>query len=150
MQLQSPYEAKSSVSESGTVINSFVGCGSQVKGVVENSIIFHDVQIGKNVHIRGSVILPYNSVEDGAVIENTLVLEGKDRIIERNTRIGGFVDVHNKEYPYLLKKGFSIVGQSVHIPRNSHIGAACLVSSTGEKKLPAPFVMKDGTTYRAV
>ncbi|GEM_PF-1364716 len=150
MQLQSPYEAKSSVSESGAVINSFVGCGSRVKGMVENSIIFHDVQIGKNAQVRGSVILSYNSIEDGAVIENALVLEGKDRVIERNTRVGGFVDVHNKEYPDLLRKGFSIVGQGVNLPRNSRIGAGCLISAGGEKKLPAPFVMKDGTTYRAV
>lgn len=149
-QLQSPYTEKSSVSESGTMINSFVGCGSRVKGVVEDSIIFHDVHIGKNAHVRGSVILPFNSIEDGAVIENALLLEGRDRVIERNARVGGFNDVRNGEYPSLLQKGFSIIGHGVTLPRNSHIGAGCLVYGRGEKKLPSPFVMEDGTSYRAL
>jgi hypothetical protein len=149
LRLQSPYEAKSSVSESGAVINGFVGCGSRVKGVVENSVIFHNVQIGKNTRVSGSVILPYNTIEDNAVIENALVLEGKDRIIERNTRIGGFVDVHNRDFPHLLKKGLSVVGQGVSLPRDSRIGAGCLLPSDGEKKLPTPFIMKNGTTHRA-
>jgi hypothetical protein len=148
MKLQSPHDAKSSVTESGALMNSFVGCGCRVKGVVENSIIFHNVDIGKNTRIRGSVVLPYNTVEDGVVIENALILEGRDRVIERNSVIGGFMDVHNREYPELLRQGLSIVGQSVHIPRNTRIGAACLVASKGEKKLPASFVMHDGTSYR--
>ena len=150
MQLQSPYEAKSTVSESGSVINSFVGCGSRVKGDVEDSIIFHDVHIGKNAHVRRSVILPFNSIEDGAVIENALLLEGRDRVIERNARVGGFTDVRNGEYPRLLQKGFSIIGHGFTLPHNSHIGAGCLVYGRGEKKLPSHFVMEDGTSYRAL
>ena len=150
MQLKSPHEAKSSVSESGAVINSFLGCGCRVRGEVQDSILFHGVQVGKDARIHGSVILPYNIIEDGVIVENTLVLEGKDRVIERNTRIGGFLDVRNREYPELLKNGFSIVGQGANIPRESRIGAACLFSSTGEKKLPSPLVMKDASTFRAV
>ena len=148
LQLQSPYEAKSSISEGGTVINSFLGCGSRVRGMVENSIIFHDVHIGKNASIRGSVILPYNSIDDGCVIENALILEGKDRIIERNSVIGAFEDVYNQEYPDLLKKGLSVVAQGVGIPRNSRIGAACLVAPGDDRKLSAPFVLESGASYR--
>ena len=88
-------------------------------------------------------------IDNGVIIENTLVLEGKDRVIERNTRIGGFVDVRNRDYPELLKNGLSIVGQSANIPRESRIGAACLFSSAGEKKLPSPLEMEDASTFRA-
>ena len=148
--LKSPHSSKTTVSETGTVRNSFLGCGSRVKGEVENSIIFHDVHIAKNVHVRGSVILPFNTIEEGAVIENTLLLEGKDRLIERNVRIGGFRDVTNGDFPGLMQKGLSIIGHGITLPRNSQIGAGCLVYGRGEKKMTPPLVVEDGTSYRAL
>jgi hypothetical protein len=147
--LVSPFSAKIVVSEKGCVINSVLGYGSRIHGRVENSIIFHDVEVGRGALVRDSVVLPFNRIEDNTEIQNALVLEGKDRVIEGGSIIGGHSDVQNSEFPGILRAGLSVIGHGISIPRNSRIGAACLLYGRSEKKNTTPLIIEHGQCWVA-
>jgi hypothetical protein len=134
---------------SGVVRDSILGAGSRVRGTVENSLIFHNVYVAREAHVRNCVVLPFNVVEEGAVLEHALVLGGKDGAIERNVRIGGTDAVPNAEYPQVLKNGLTVIGQGMTIPRGSTIGEGCLVHGKMEKRLSAPLHLEKGDSYLA-
>jgi len=147
--LESPHENKMVIAESGTVRNSILGAGSRVKGLVEDSILFHDVFVARGAQVRNCVVLPSNIIEEGAVMEHALVLGGKDRVIERNVRIGGAKGVENLAYPAVMKNGLTVIGYGLTIPRESRIGTGCLVHGRSEKRLSEPLFVEDGDCYQA-
>ncbi len=146
--LKPPHTSKTIITSSGSVKNSVLGFGAKISGIVENSIIFRDVVIKKNAQIYNSVILPSNIIEEDVVIRNTLILDGKDRTVERNTVIGDNTGGNNSDYPSILKKGLTIIGQSLTIPNSSRIGAGCLVFGKADKLLE-PLEVETGMTFNA-
>jgi len=145
--LETPFDSRTTVTDSGVIKNSLLGAGAHIEGLVEGSIIFHDVIIGRNARIRNSVILPSNTIEQDVVIENSLVLEGKERVIEHGSKIGGFSEIRNRDYPSTLKRGLTLIGEKISIPAASIIGSACLVY--GEKEdLSSRLMVEDGSTYK--
>jgi carbonic anhydrase/acetyltransferase-like protein (isoleucine patch superfamily) len=146
--LKPPHISKILITESGNVKYSVLGFGAQISGIVENSIIFRDVVIKKNARIYNSVILPSNIIEEDVVIQNALILGGKDRTVERNTVIGDNTGGNNSDYPSILKKGLTIIGQSLTIPNSSRIGAGCLVFGKADK-LQRPLEVEAGMTFKA-
>jgi hypothetical protein len=147
--LDSPFSARTSISENGTVRNSMLGAGSRVRGLVEDSILFHDVFVARDAEVRGSVVLPSSRIEEGAVVENALIIGGRDCALERNAQVGGTADVVNREFPAILKKGLTVIGSGLSVPRNSQIGAGCLVENRSEKRLSSPLNMESGSSFRA-
>jgi hypothetical protein len=146
--LKPPHTSKIFITESGSVKHSVLGFGSQISGFVENSVIFRDVVIKKNAQIYNSVVLPSNIIEEDVVIQNALILGGKDRTVEQNTVIGDKVEGNNSDYPSILKRGLTIIGQSLTIPNSSRIGSGCLVFGRANKPLK-PLEVETGMTFKA-
>ncbi|MFW6237852.1 MAG: glucose-1-phosphate adenylyltransferase [Halanaerobiales bacterium] len=73
-------------SSCSTIENSIVGGGSVISGNVKNSVIFYDVELGKNSEVVNSVILPGTRIKTGAKVSNSVI--GRDSIIGRGANIG--------------------------------------------------------------
>jgi hypothetical protein len=139
------------VGDRAVIRDSYLGSGAVVHGSVEGSVVFGGVTIGRSSTIRNSVILPFNKIEEGVRIENALVLGGRDRTIERGSSIGGGDGAKNADYPFVIKKGLTVVGESVNIPSRSRIGSGCLVYGRREhgkfEQTRSPLDVKDGETF---
>jgi ADP-glucose pyrophosphorylase len=129
------------------VKNSMLGNGTKINGTVEGSVIFSGVTIEKNTLIKNSVILPFNEIQEDVFIENALVLERKNKTIERDTIIGGNMSMRNGDFPRVLMNGLTIVGEGLTVPTKSRIGAGCLVHGFLEGS-PSPIFVEDGQTAR--
>ena len=121
----------SSVSDRGVVRESVLGGGCRICGTIENSVIFHDVVVEEGAAVRDSVILPFNRVEGGCIIQNTLVLPRKGGGIGAGSIIGGTDLTTNRSFPRVLREGLTIVGEGIEIPPGSRIGSGCLVRGPG-------------------
>ena len=58
------------------VKNSMISEGSKIEGTVINSLIFEGVEIGENVIIKDSVIMPNVKVEDNSIINRAIIATG--------------------------------------------------------------------------
>ncbi|EYE87769.1 glucose-1-phosphate adenylyltransferase [Fervidicella metallireducens AeB] len=74
------------VSNDAVIKNSIISQGSMIYGEVHNSIIFSEVYIGKGTKVVDSVIMPKSRIEDGAIIEKSIV--DSEVVINKNSKIG--------------------------------------------------------------
>ncbi len=135
------------IGEGAVVKNSILGNGTKVNGTIEDSVVFHGVTIGRNVHVSSSVILPSSVIEDGVQIENALILGGEGAVIKRESIVGEKTLVKNKDFPDILKSGLTVVGEATVIPRESRIGSGCLIYGENEKG-QQPLDVSEGETLR--
>ncbi len=142
-ELNNTHTRGATIAEGGAVKNSMIGSGALVEGLVEDSVIFHDVHVAPGAVVRGSVILPSNTVDTGTQIINTVVLEGKERIIGCESSIGKFSDNVNIKLAQILKKGLTVIGEGIDIPPFSRIGSGCLVCGNSQ----GPLEIEDGSTF---
>ncbi len=141
--LNNPQARGATISEGGTVKNSMIGSGALIEGLVEHSVIFNGVRISRGAAVRGSVILPSNTVGVGAQVTNTVVLEGNGRIIGSESSIGRFSDNANVNLPKIIKKGLTVIGEGIVIPPSSQIGSGCLVYGNSR----GPLEVEDCATF---
>ena len=80
------------------VSGSLIANGCIIEGQVENSVIFRNVQIGKDVVIKDSIILPNTVISEGAEIDHVIL--DKNVHIRPRTRLVGSAD-----YPVVIRKG---------------------------------------------
>lgn len=83
--------------EGSIVENSLIANGCVIEGLVENSIIFRGVKIGKNAVIKNSIIMQKTDILENAVISNSIV--DKFSMIDKGVRIYGTSD-----RPYIVEK----------------------------------------------
>ena len=57
----------------GSAHNSLVADGCVIEGTVENSILFRGVHIGKDVHVRDSIIMQGDVIQSGVEIEHVIL-----------------------------------------------------------------------------
>ena len=57
------------------VYNSMLNEGSQILGEVDHSVLFSGVKIGKGAKVTNSVIMPFTTVEENAVIDHAIVAQ---------------------------------------------------------------------------
>lgn len=74
------------IGEKAKVKNSLIVEGCTVHGIVENSVLFQGVYVGKNSIIRNAVIMPDVIIEEDVVIDKVII--GSDAVIKRESRIG--------------------------------------------------------------
>ena len=74
------------IAEEAKVICSMVTEGARVYGTVENSVISYGTYIGKGAVVRDSIVLPYSRIEDGAVVEYSIL--GQETRIGERARVG--------------------------------------------------------------
>lgn len=80
------------------VKNSIIADGCVIDGVVENSILFRSVKVGKDAVIRNSIVMEDSIIMDGATLDYTIT--DKDVIIQPNRHLSGY-----ETYPMVVVKG---------------------------------------------
>ena len=80
------------------VKGSLVADGCIIDGIVENSVLFRGVKVGKGAVIRNSIIMQNTVIEDGATFIDAI--SDKDVTISKNRTITGSAD-----YPVYITKG---------------------------------------------
>ena len=83
--------------ETATVKNSLIANGCEIRGTVENSILFRGVIVGKGAVVKDSILMQRCDVQEGARVEN--VICDKEVIITKNRWLKGA-----ENYPYIVKK----------------------------------------------
>ena len=83
--------------ETANVKNSLIANGCEIRGTVENSIIFRGVIVGKGAVVKDSILMQRCDVQEGARVEN--VICDKEVIITKNRWLKGA-----ENYPYIVKK----------------------------------------------
>lgn len=73
------------------VKNSMISEGSKIEGTVINSLIFEGAEIGENVIIKDSVIMPNVKVEDNSVINRAIIATGVT--VGEGTSVGNVEDI---------------------------------------------------------
>lgn len=80
------------------VKNSIIADGCVIEGVVENSILFRSVRVGKGAVVRNSIVMEDSIIMDGATIDYTIT--DKDVIIKNDRHLSG-----HESYPMVVVKG---------------------------------------------
>jgi len=108
-------------------INSLISEGCEVQGVVEKSILFQGIEVGKGAIIKDSILLTGAKVEEGAEITNSIIAE--DTVIGKNVRMGVGEYADNEESERVYNSPITIVGYNANIPENAVIGKNCVIHS---------------------
>ena len=87
--------------ETSNVKNSLVANGCEVRGTVENSILFRGVTVGKGAVVKDSILMQRCDVQEGARVE--AVICDKNVIITKNRWLKG-----SENYPYIVTKNARI------------------------------------------
>ncbi len=108
-------------------INSLISEGCEVHGVVEKSILFQGIEVGKGAIIKDSILLTGAKVKEGAEITNSIIAE--DTVIGKNVRMGVGEYADNEESRRVYNSPITIVGYNASIPDNAVIGKNCVIHS---------------------
>ena len=90
--------APSKYGEDAHVKNSLISDGCEIEGVVENSILFRGVRVGKGAVVRNSIVMQDSVISDGATID--CVITDKNVVITSKRHLAGCEDL-----PYIIQKG---------------------------------------------
>ncbi len=81
-----------------TVRNSLIADGCIIHGTVENSIIFRGVKVGKNTHIKNSIIM--QDTITGENVYLNCVITDKNVVIRDGRVLSG-----HETHPFFIEKG---------------------------------------------
>ncbi|MBO5415611.1 MAG: glucose-1-phosphate adenylyltransferase subunit GlgD [Clostridia bacterium] len=84
--------------EGSKVANSYIADGCEIEGVVENSIIFRGVKVGKGAVVRNSILLQDTFVGDN--VQLNCVVADKDVVIKDGRNLSGHTTM-----PFFVSKG---------------------------------------------
>ncbi len=90
--------APSKYGENAMVKNSLISDGCVIEGVVENSILFRGVKVGKGAVVRNSIIMQDNYIGDNTSLN--CVITDKNVVISDSKNLSGC-----SELPYFIQKG---------------------------------------------
>lgn len=94
-------ETPSLYSEGAELKNCVVADGCVFHGKVENSVIFRDVEVGKNASIKNCIIMQGTDIGDGAHLECV--------VADKNVTVRpGAVLIGTPEHPVIVKKGETV------------------------------------------
>lgn len=78
------------IARGAIVNNSLINEGCHIRGTLNNSILFSEIEVEENAVVNNSVILPNCTIKSGAVVNNAVVLEGTT--VDSNAKIGEIGD----------------------------------------------------------
>ncbi len=87
--------------ETAEVKNSLIANGCEIRGRVENSILFRGVKVGKGAVVKDSILMQRCDIQDGARVEN--IICDKNVIITKNRWLKGV-----ESFPYIVTKNARI------------------------------------------
>ncbi|MBQ2957744.1 MAG: glucose-1-phosphate adenylyltransferase subunit GlgD [Clostridia bacterium] len=83
------------------VVNSLVADGCVIEGTVENSVLFRGVYVGPNTHIKNSILMQEDNIEEGVELEGVIL--DKQVTVKRNERL-----IAPTNYPIVIGKNTTI------------------------------------------
>jgi glucose-1-phosphate adenylyltransferase len=128
------------------VSRSMVSHGCVVDGSVEHSILSPGVRIGRGAQVRDSIVMFDSVVEDGAVVDRSIV--DKECVIGRAATVGSGDDLRpNRHEPERLYAGITLVGKRARVPAGVTIGRNCRIDPrTSEADFKGRRVIRSGQT----
>lgn len=87
--------------ETAKVVDSLIANGCEIRGTVENSILFRGVKIAEGAVVKNAIVMQHAKIGEGAVIEN--VICDKDVVISDGKTLKGA-----ENYPLIVSKGAKI------------------------------------------
>lgn len=114
------------ISAEAVIEKSIIGEGSEIYGMVKNSVIGAGVYIEKGVMVRDSIIMNDVRIGEGCVIDKSIVAEGV--VIGAGTQLGVGDNIPNKENGKVYCFGLVTVGENSIIPPNVKIGLNTAIS----------------------
>jgi glucose-1-phosphate adenylyltransferase len=114
------------IAEGSKVVNSIVGEGTEIHGIVENSVIGSGVTIGSGAVIRNSIIMNGAVIGDNAVIDKAILAEGVK--IGANVELGVGEELPNDFAPHIYSFGLVTIGENSVIPDNVKVGKNTAIS----------------------
>ena len=142
------------IDRNGIVRNSFLGAGSVVDGLVEGSVIFPDVVIGKDAVVYNSVIMNGNRIAPRAQLYKGLLLPYTGEIAKNTYNIGEGCSIGQKhsaatnfDHSSQIRDGLTVLGMNVEVPRGLTISAGCLLGArVGPQQLKGIKEVRKGTS----
>ncbi|OAA30966.1 glucose-1-phosphate adenylyltransferase [Kosmotoga arenicorallina S304] len=107
-------------SSGAKIRSSLISEGCEVHGIVENSLLFQGVKVGKDSIIKDSVIMTNCIIGQNCTIEKAIISERT--IIGNNVQLGIGEEKPNKISPEIYNGGLVVVGSDVKIPDGVKIG----------------------------
>ncbi len=112
--------------ESAHISNSIISPGCIIAGRVEDSIIGPGVVIDSGAVIHNSILMHNLIIGKDTTIDNCII--DKDVQIGENCYIGcGSATIPNKKYPTHLNNGITLIGKGAVIPNNIKIGRNVII-----------------------
>lgn len=99
------------------VVNSIIVSGCDIEGTVENSILSHDVTIGKGAVVRNSVIYAGVTIDENSTVDHA--------IIDENVRVGKGVKVGTKQASD--DKKITVLGRDIAVSDNKTIEIGAII-----------------------
>jgi glucose-1-phosphate adenylyltransferase len=90
--------APSKYGENAVVKNSLISDGCEIEGIVENSILFRGVKVGKGAIVRNSIVMQDNIIGENTSLD--CVITDKNVVISDRKTLSGCATL-----PYFIQKG---------------------------------------------
>ena len=114
---RNPVKPSQYVSSAARVKNSMIAEGTETDGVVEQSVIFYDVRIGRGAVIKNSIIMPGSIICENAVVEYAIIAE---RVrVGKGSRVGENVGKDGRK--------ITVIGNDVEIGENAKVSAGKII-----------------------
>ena len=148
-------ESLSTIGEKAFVKQSFIAGGVDIRGHIENSIIFPGVCVKTKTKIINSVIMNDNQIGSNVEISNAMIFPNYKEImkggsnIEDNSIIGAAPPSmeKNKDFPDQIRDGLTVVGVNADVPRGAVIEQGCYLGcNVPSHELKKQKGLKNGNT----
>ncbi|MBN1835268.1 MAG: hypothetical protein JW820_05410 [Spirochaetales bacterium] len=124
------------IEKNGVVRNSFLGAGAVVDGLVEGSVIFPDVVVGKDAVVYNSVVMNGNRIAPRAQLYRTLVLPFTAEATKNAYNVGEGCSIGqrhsaatNFDHSSQIREGLTVLGLNVEVPKGLAVSAGCLLAA---------------------
>lgn len=108
------------IDETGVVIESIIGEGTEVYGEVSRCVIGSGVTIGKGAVIKDSIIMNGTTIGEGAVINKAIIAENVQ--IGNGVELGVGEEAPNDLAPHIYSFGLVTIGEHSTVPDGVKVG----------------------------
>ncbi len=108
------------ISADGVVERSLIAEGSQIYGLVYNSIIGCNVEIGEGTVVRDSIIMNDTVIGKNCELNKTIIAE--NTVLSDGVRTGIGDEVENDTAPHIYNHGLVCIGEHTTVPAGVTVG----------------------------
>ncbi len=108
------------ISATGSAKRSIIGEGCKIYGTVRNSVLFPDVTVEEGALIEDSIIMSQTVIKKGANIKEAILAEGVT--VGENAKIGHGDDTVNILKPNIYNSGITVIAEGASVPDSAELG----------------------------